>query len=701
MAILLPKARLPTDCALKGHVVRRFGLLLGALVLCGAISASQSPPARLFQEAINLMETKGDYPAALRLFEQIAKGSDRNLAARSLLYAGLCYEKLGKREAQNAYQRLIRDFADQTGLVTAARARLAALTPAGSSSASRSMAAHRIWTEFDPDSALSPDGQRLSFPDWTTGDLILIDLQSKQKRSLTRKGTWFDSNEHAYGSAHSPDGKGIAYAWINRQGVFELRVLGLDGAGPRVLYRDPELRYLQLAGWSSDGRYILCTFGLSGGRNQIVLVSVGNGSAQVLKTFDWRGPGRLSLSPDGRYVVYDLPQRDGSLDRDVFLLAVRGSHEVALVEHPANDLFPIWTPDGNRILFTSDRTGTFGIWVLSVVDGNPQGNPELLRADMGKTWPVRFAPGDSYFYGVQTTMQDVYVAELDPETGRVTAPPSQASRRLVGANRWPEWSHDGKLLAFVSNRPPGGQDLPALSILSLETGKQEELFPRMMFISRLRWSPDGRSILANGRDERGRGGLFRIDAQTGDVSPVVHSGGPSFARQSAWSPEGRTIYYAMGAGIVARDLGTGQEREIRSGANDFALSPDRRFLAVPREDPPSKSSVLEIVALETGQSRELLRMPGSGAFAHVLSWSTDSRFLFFTKDRGQTRELWRVAVESGESKKLGLAMAGLSEVRVHPDGRRIAFSAAEFGGELWAMEHFLPPAEPSQTASER
>ena len=75
------------------------------------------------------METRGDYPAALRLFEQIAKGSDRNLAARSLLYAGLCYEKLGKREAQNAYERLIRDFADQSGLVTAARARLAALTP--------------------------------------------------------------------------------------------------------------------------------------------------------------------------------------------------------------------------------------------------------------------------------------------------------------------------------------------------------------------------------------------------------------------------------------------------------------------------------------------------------------------------------------------------------------------------------------------
>jgi Tol biopolymer transport system component len=657
-------------------------------LVCAAVLAAQSPPpARLFQDAIHLMETKGDYPAALRLFEQIAKGSDRNLAARSLLYAGLCYEKLGKQEARSAYERLIRDFADQTSLVTAARARLAALTPARSTPAS-GMAAHRVLADFPAFGALSHDGQRLSYFDWGTFDLTILDLESKQKRSLTRNltGTWLGE---AYGSVHSPDGKQIAYVWWNAQDILELRVVGLDGTGSRVLYRNADLWHLEVADWSSDGRFILCNFFLSTGGKQIALVPVGNGGAQVLKTFDWPGPGRLSLSPDGRYVAYDL-------GGDVFLLAVRGSHEVVLVENPANDFNPIWTPDGNRILFTSDRTGAFGIWVLSVVDGSPHGAPELLRADMGKTWPVRFARGDSLFYGVQTTMRDVYVAELDPKTGKVTSPPSQASRRLVGANSWPEWSRDGKLLAFVSNRTPGGRDGPALSIRSLETGKQEELYPRMTSISRLRWFPDGRSILASGADEGGRGGLYRIDAQTGDVSPVVQSGGRRIAWDCAWSPDGRTIYYEFGEGIKARDFGTGQERQIRSDARHFAPSPDGRFLAIGREDPPTKSGVLEIVTLETGQSRELLRVPEPSVFYKVLSWSADGRFLFFGNG-----ELWRVAVENGVSEKVGISMAGLLDVRVHPDGRRIAFSGSASGAELWAMERFLPAPKAREIALER
>lgn len=663
------------------------GLLLGLSLACAAVLAAQSPsPARIFQEAIHLMETRGDYPAALRLFEQVAKGSDRNLAARSLLYAGSCYEKLGKKEARNAYERLIRNFADQPSLVTAARARLTALSPAAGSPAAREMAAHRVMADFPAFGALSHDGQRLTFPDWDTaeGNLVVLDLDNKKKRVLTRTGTPLDPSGEAYGSTHSPDGREIAYVWWN-QGVIELRVVGLDGTGPRVLYRNSGLHHMDVESWSSDGR-ILCTLKLKTGNSQIALVSARSGAAQVLKSFESSGPNGATLSPDGRFVAYGL-------NGDIYLLAVRGSHEVALVENSANDFNPVWSPESDRILFSSDRTGSLGLWVLSVADGIARGTPKLLRPDMGKTFPVRFARGDSLYYSLQTMMQDVYVAELDPETGKVTAPPSQASKRLVGSNSWPEWSPDGKYLAFVSGGLWGGR---TLSILSLETGKQEELSPRMTFISHLRWSPDGGSILVSGRDEGGRGGLYRIDAQTGDVSPIVQSGSLRHAWDCAWSPDGRTVYYEFGKGIKARDLATGQERDIRAEGRHFAPSPDGRFLAIGREDPSTKGGVLEIVALETGEVRDLLRVPDASVFYKALTWSADGRFLIFGKG-----ELWRVAAETGAMEKIGIAMGALLEVRVHPDGRRIAFSAFENGAELWVMERFLPAPTTPATALEK
>jgi Tol biopolymer transport system component len=667
--------------------VKKPGAVLAFSLACAALSVAQSPsPARLLQEAIHLMETKGDYPAALRVFEQIAKGSDRNLAARSLLYAGSCYEKLGKSEAKNAYERLIRDFADQTDLVAVARTRLTALASPENAMSPSGMSAHRVLVDFPAFGALSPDGQRLTFPDWDTagGNLVVLDLESKKKRRLTGTSSPPDPTGEAYGSIHSPDGKEIAYVWWNQR-VIELRVVGLDGTASRVLYRNPDLHHMDVESWASDGR-ILCTLHLRTGNSQIALVSAKSGAAQVLKSFEGAGSNGATLSPDGRFVAYGL-------NGEIYLLAVRGSHEVALVENPAHDFNPVWSPEGDRILFSSDRTGSLGLWVLSVVDGNPRGTPKLLRPDMGKTSPVRFVRGDSLYYSLQTAMQDVYVAELDPETGKVTVPPSQASRRLVGSNSWPEWSRDGKFLAFVSGGLWGGR---TLSILSLETGKQEELAPRMTFISHLRWSPDGGSILVSGRDEGGRGGVYKIEAQTGDVRPIVQSGSLRYSWDCAWSPDGRTVYYEFGKGIKARDLATGQERDIRSEGHHFAPSPDGRSLAVGREDPSTKGGVLEIVALETGEVRELLRVADPSVFYKALTWSADGRFLFFGK-----RELWRVAAETGALEKIAITMAPLLEVRVHPDGRRIAFSAFENGAELWVMERFLPGPKTPEIATER
>ena len=78
----------------------------------------------------------------------------------------------------------------------------------------------------------------------------------------------------------------------------------------------------------------------------------------------------------------------------------------------------------------------------------------------------------------------------------------------------------------------------------------------------------------------------------------------------------------------------------------------------------------------------------------MLTWSPDGRDLLFGKvqpDSDYTVELWRVTVESGRSQSLDLKANRLRDIRVHPDGRRIAFVVGGFHPpDIWVMENFVP-----------
>ena len=525
--------------------------------------------------------------------------------------------------------------------------------------------------------------------------------------------------------------------WQNRGSFNDVRIVGLDGSEPRVLYRNEEAsRTLQDRGrshilprailaWSPDGKYVLVRFRREDLTNQIGLVSVADGSVQVLKTLDWRVPGWVSFSPDGRYLAYSLSTEDSS--SDIFLLATDGSRETPLIEHPANDRFPVWAPDGKRILFVSDRTGSPGAWLIQVADGKPRGSPELVKPDIGPIKPLGFTRNGSFYYRLAIRMNDVYTATLDLAAGTLLSSPQKVSQPFVGSNLRPDWSPDGQHLAYFSLTQGPEPIRASVVIRSVDTGEVREppqQLPYIQYYRGLRWSPTGQSILVKGKDDKGRYGLYELDAQTGAVTPIVQTTGAGGSRPE-YSPDGRAIFYWRddrsngSTRIVARDLESGEERDLLHAVQPswishlMVVSPDGQRLAFLMEDRDTQSMALKVMPTAGGEPRELLRVHRPDFFNlgnySALAWTPDGRALLFGKrtaasgtlesarEGGAKVELWRISAEGGAPQSVGLAMNRLSHLRFHPDGRRIVFDAADASyDEVWVMEHFLPELSATQ-----
>jgi len=678
------------------------------LALSGGLLLAQNArtPEVLFKAAQNKEQVEGDLKGAIEQYKKIAGGSDRAIAAKALVAMAECYQKLGDAEAQRIYERVLRDYADQTEAATVARAHLGRTESAGTLT---SITSRRAWAppgywDFITGATISPNGRLLSYIDWQTGDLGVHDFASGRDRRLTNKGTWAQSDEFAEESAISRDGNQVAYSWYRPEtNRFELRVASLEGAGlpqSRLLFDNEDIEWLMPCDWSPDGNWIAVQLQRKDRTEQMGLISVRDGSLRVLKSSEWRGATELFFSPDGKYLAFDAPVGESRNDqRDVFILAVDGSRETPAVVGSGNDTMMGWSPDSKHLLFASDRGGTIGLWAVAIADGRPQGTSELMKSDISR-FSLGVSASGSLYSGVLVGDRDIQVSSVDFETGKLVSGLVKPIQSFVGTNVQPDWSPDGKYLAYISQRGRAGGNR-VLGILSVETGQVRELQPRLNYFQRLRWARDGRSFFAQGQDLKSRQGLYRIDAQTGEATPIAVS---EPGRALTWpqpSSDGKRLYYGKGLGtdgqsFVERDLASGNEREIirRTALGAPSPSPDGRFIATTSLDRSTKSSVLLLIRVSGGEPRELLRVSQPLSLNQLVQWTPDGRAVLVNKslnDTGPQRELLRVPIDGGQPRKIDLGVTAFNNIfKVHPDGRQMAFVVGENKAEVWVLENFLP-----------
>ncbi len=679
-------------------------LLIWALSGAGQQSADQLYQAGLYQE-----EVGGDLQKAIDLYLRILKEfpENRGVAAKAQLHLGLCYEKLGLKQAQEAYQRVIDQYPEQGEAVKAAKEKLALLakTQTAGEKGGRELRIRRISEEFWPEwgNALSSDGRYLVYTDWDTGDIAVADLMTTQSRRLTNKGPWTKSPEFGECSAFSPDDKHIAYGWQNQNRVPELRIMGFDGSNARVLYRNEQSAWLRPHEWTPDGKQILILVMRKEGPSQIALISATDGTIRLIKEVQAHDP-EMDLSPDGRFIACSMAPEPKSSKRDVFIVKMDGGEIGPLVTHAADDYLLGWAPDGGRVLFASDRTGTYGVWCVAVSEGRAQGLPELIKSDFNKATPVRLTPNGVLYYALVQRLSDVYVASIDPDTGKIQGTPAAVKARWSGANASPDWSPDGTRLAYRT--VPGGEagysPTAVISIFDVGAGEERQIIPGLDtidFNDGPRWAPDGRSVLVIGTRGQEKG-IYRVDVQNGATTPLVIIPPYQYTLHAVWSPDAKSIFYTQGnpTHILRRDLDTGRDVELANmtgpvGIPIIALSPDGKWLAFTSADETMKPYKLNMVPSAGGEVREILRARDNEQRFWPIQWTPDGRFLRFAKLISSTEpktpskiEYWRISPDGRNLQKLEGG-----GYRIHPDGRQVAFTTGKSESALWALENFLPP----------
>lgn len=677
----------------------------------------------LYESAIFKKDVGGDLKRAIELFKKILAQfpNNRKVAAKAQLQIGICSEKLGLEVAKKAYQKVVEQYPDQAEAVRIAKQKLYLLGVSSSAAAEKTN--ELILRKVDiPDGTPSPDGKYTCYIDWDTCDLVLFEIATGEKRRLTHAPE--DLSEMVLSDPVWISGSNqIVYAWVNKTGFRDLRIVNRDGTGTQVLYGEEGKHVGSIAGITEKGEIF---FNLSSKDQPKVIasVSVKDKTFKVIKTVGNIYTSHLTMTPDKKYIAFDFQNSNNFKDSDIRVISIDGKQESLLVEHPANDTLIGWTPKGDYVLFISDRTGTTAIWAVAFVDGKSKKEPVLIKDNLGLIHPLGITKEGKLYYTLTKWGQDAYIAKLDLSTGKILSPPERVNRLFQGKTTNAFWSPNGKFLAYlIKTRAINSPfNFNTLRLRTLDTEEERDI--SLGYTARpsqsVKWSPDNKYIFLRGQNKDKKGGFFKLNTETGtselilDYSLRKKTESNLSIYLQEWSSDGNIIYetimnmdeklFQRKTNIVRTNLKTGTKETIyqskEPGLIRISLSPDEQWIALLKRSfmPPSTQTISILPVQQVGKEIELFQSADENLNIGSFFWGPSGKGLFFAKryfveEGGEERksELWYIpSFDEISPRKLELEMFGIRFVNFHLDGQTIAFDSGKYPeSEVWVMENFM------------
>ena len=188
---------------------------------------------------------------------------------------------------------------------------------------------------------------------------------------------------------------------------------------------------------------------------------------------------------------------------------------------PAWDREPAWTPDGTAIVFSSDRSGKFDLWRVTI-GANASAQPERVTSStLPDGQPTVASDGRIFFVRGRLGTAALWVRSANGAEARVT------KERAV--EQWPTLSFDGTRLAFVAI----ADGTHKLHIRSVDADRDTSILidPR---IEHPAWSPTGDRISWTAAGPRGSVYVSPADGRYINLLSARHA-------ESAWNPDGKSV----------------------------------------------------------------------------------------------------------------------------------------------------------------
>jgi Tol biopolymer transport system component len=230
-------------------------------------------------------------------------------------------------------------------------------------------------------------------------------------------------------------------------------------------------------------------------------------------------------SPDGQRIAF-VSQRDGN--REIYVMNAGGTGMVNITQNSAEDWTPAWSPDGQVIAFSSNRQGN---WEIYIVNADGTGLRQITDDGSGNLSPTWSPDGQTMAYASKRDGNwEIYTMPA-PDTQSQAA---GARRRLTfseGNDLSPIFSPQGDRIAFESNRE-GNVEIYVMQA----NGSNQRNLSNLPYADEHSpgWSPDGQRLVFDSNRE-GNWDLFMMAATGENVVNLTNS--PDIDEQSpAWRP---------------------------------------------------------------------------------------------------------------------------------------------------------------------